>query len=365
MPKQMKTKPKPPGQSNTLAVPYPPGWFDRFTTWVDRLPGPAWSFYLILGLGVSVAGSAIQWIEGAYPLGTFNPLHVWTLGNFAYLLALMHYLDKSAFSAITSFRPILAPADEATFASLAYQLTTLPPRSTLLASIAGVAFSSISYIFQSSTGTITIFAGTADTTFSHISMVVLLLVGNAISFLLAYHTIHQLLLINRIYTQHARISIYELQFLYALSIPGAFTGIGVILFIYIWFATATSMVQSVGPVEFGLSASFGVIAVGMLILPLIGAHRRILAEKNKRLAEISSHFEKVTEQLLQTIDTGGYAQVDHLNKSLASLGIVQSTLRGVPTWPLELGAVRALLAALILPIAIWAIQLLLGRLLGT
>lgn len=351
-------------QSDTFAPSYNPSWYNRFTVWVDHLPGPAWFFYLILGLGVSVAGSTIQWIEGAYPLGTFNPLHVWTYSNFVYLLALMHYLDKSAFSAITSFRPILAPADQATFDRLLYQLTTLPPRSTLLASIAGVVFSTIAFIFQSRTGTITIFAGTADTTFSHISVLILLLVGNATSFLLAYHTIHQLVQINRVYTKHARINIYELQFLYSLSIPGAFTGIGLILFVYTWGATATSMVQAVGPVELGLSVSFAVIAVGTLILPLIGAHRRILAEKNNRLAEISSHFERVTKQLLQTIDTGEYTQIDQLNKSLASLGIVQSTLRGVPTWPLQLGAVRALLTTFFLPVGIWAIQHLLGRLLG-
>lgn len=111
MPKQRNTKPRPPtGSSSALVPPYPPSWFDRFTAWVDRLPGPAWGFYLLLGIGVSVAGSAIQWIEDAYPVGTLNPLHVWTLGNFAYLLALMHYLDKSAASAIASFRPLLAPA---------------------------------------------------------------------------------------------------------------------------------------------------------------------------------------------------------------------------------------------------------------
>src|SRR4030067_3692459 len=98
--------------TGTFTPPYPPSWFDRFTAWVDRLPGPSWAFYLILAVGVSIAGSTIEWIEGAYPAGTFNALHVWTLGNFAYLLGLMHYLDKSAPSAIATFRPILARSEE-------------------------------------------------------------------------------------------------------------------------------------------------------------------------------------------------------------------------------------------------------------
>src|SRR3989304_10089715 len=142
MSKQRTARPKPVASRVAFAPPYPPSWFDRFTAWVDRLPGTAWAFDLILGTGVSIAGSTIEWIEGAYPAGTFNALHVWTLGNFAYLLALMHYLDKSAASAIATFRPLLVPAGsaahptqqvEATFARLSYQLTTLHPQPTLTA----------------------------------------------------------------------------------------------------------------------------------------------------------------------------------------------------------------------------------------
>src|SRR3972149_4887470 len=146
MTKKRATKARPTtGGSPAFVPPYPPSWFDRLTGGVDRLPGPAWAFYLVLGIGVSIAGSAIEWIEGAYPAGTINPLHVWTLGNFAYLLAVMHYLDKSAASAIATFRPILAPAetggqpsleDEAAFDRLSYQLTTLPPRLTIYATVA-------------------------------------------------------------------------------------------------------------------------------------------------------------------------------------------------------------------------------------
>src|SRR3989304_10316624 len=161
--KQRTARPKPVASSVASAPPYPPCWYVLFTAWVDRLPGPAWAFYLILGTGVSIAGSTIEWIEGAYPAGTFNALHVWTLGNFAYLLALMHYLDKSAASAIATFRPLLAPAetggqpsleDEATFGRLSYQLTTLPPRQTLVATIALAAFAIVSYILQTSSGAV-------------------------------------------------------------------------------------------------------------------------------------------------------------------------------------------------------------------
>ena len=374
MPKQRTARPKPLASRDALAPPYPPSWFDRFTAWVDRLPGPAWAFYLILGIGVSIAGSTIEWIEGAYPAGTFNALHVWTLGNFAYLLALMHYLDKSAASAIATFRPILAPAetggqpsleDEAAFDRLSYQLTTLPPRQTLLATVALATFAIVSYILLTSTGAVPSYlAGTAGTTFSNASVLALLIVQNGISGVLAYHTIHQLVLISRIYTQHARINIYQLQPLYALSFPGAFTAIGIILYIYVWVATATSMSQAVGPVEIGLSVSFAGIAGATFVLPLLGAHRHLVAEKNRRLADVSSHFEAAAERLHRQLDGPRLDQIDYLNKALASLEIEQGVLRRIPTWPWEPGPVRGLVAALLLPIAVWILQLLLGRYFG-
>ena len=380
MPKQRNTKPRPPtGRSTAFVPPYPPSWFDRLTGWVDRLPGPPWAFYLVLGVAVSVAGSAIEWMQGAYPAGTFNPLHVWTLGNFAYLAALIHYLDRSAASAMASFRPLLAPAasgadpslqGEATFARLSYQLTTLPPRPTLLVAISLAAFAIVTYILQTATGVAPSYlAGTAGTTFSTASVLALLIVQNAISGVLAYHTIHQLVLISRIYTEHARINIYQLQPLYALSLPGTFTAIGIILYIYVWFAASASAsasaMQAVGLVEIGLSVSFVAIAGATFALPLLGAHRRLVDEKNRCLTEASSRFEAAAEQLFRDLDGQRLGQMDNLNKALASLEILQTGLRRIPTWPWQPGALRGLLAALFLPVAVWAIQLLLGRLLGT
>jgi hypothetical protein len=301
-------------------------------------------------------------------------LHVWTVGNFAYLLGLMHYLDRSAASAIESFRPLLAPAssgsqpslqDEGTFAQLSYQLTTLPSRPTLIAAIAGAAFAIAALILQTSTGAAPSFlAGTAGTTISTASILVVFFPMNAISFTLAYHTVHQLLQISRIYTHHARINIYQLQPLYALSLPGAFTAIGLILYLYTWFALATGASQSVGPVEIVLIAFFAAIAGVTFALPLLGAHRRLVAEKDRRLGDTSSRFEATTAQLHSQLDRGRLLHMDHLNKALASLESEQNALRRIPTWPWQPGAVRGLVAALLLPVAIWALQILLGRLLG-
>lgn len=377
MPTQRNTKPKPPTGSSPFVPPYPPSWFDRFTAWVDRLPGPAWAFYLVLGIGASFAESTIQWREGAYATGTLNPLHVWTAGYFAYTLGLMHYLDKSAASALASFRPLLASVktterqssqDESTYARLAYQLTTLPPRPTLYATLAGASFAIAVHALLTASGIVpTYLAGVAGSTLSTAAVLIPHVTGNAISGVLAYHTIHQLILISRVYTQHARINIYQLQPLYALSLPCAFTSIGIMLMLYAFFATAnTSVSQTAGsrPVEIALSLFFATIGGATFALPLIGAHRRLVAEKNRRLGETSSRFEAAAEEFHRQLDGRRLGHMDNLTKALTGLEIEVGVLRRIPTWPWQPGAVRGVFAALLLPLAIWALQLLLGRVLG-
>jgi hypothetical protein len=372
MPKQRRAAPNAQPASVTFKPPYPPSWFDRLTLWVDHLPGPAWVYYVILGAAFALAESAIQWGEGAYPAGTFNALHVWTASNFAFLLCLMHYLDKSAASALASFRPLLASAgnmkrqsseDESSYASLAYQLTTLHPRPALIATIAGAAFAISVHVLLTANGIVPSYlAGTAGSQLSTVSAATMLTLGNALSGLLAYHTIHQLALVSRIYTRHAHISIYQLQHLYALSRPGALTGIGIILFIYTWFATSGA--GGLGPIEVALSLSMATIAGATFTLPLIGAHRRLAAEKSRRLAEASSRFEAATEDLHKLLDGEPVRGIDDPYKAIASLETEQVALRRISTWPWEPGAVRGLVAAFLLPVAVWGIQQLLGRLLA-
>jgi hypothetical protein len=328
---------------------------------------------LILAVGLAIAVTAVQWREGAYSMGTFDAGHVFTGASLACVLALMHYLDKVALSAIASFRPLLSPKDTAgrpaaqeqsTFASLSYQLATLPSRPALLATIGGAAFASILVGIDVVSGTVGPYlAGSAGTAFSTASILIVFIPVNGLAFLLVYHTFHQLVHVSRIYSEHTRIDIYQLQPLYALSLPGAFTALGLIAFAYSLFAISPPAAPA-NPVQIGLSLVFTGIAAATFALPLLGAHRRLVAEKQASLAEVSSRFRATTVELHRQLDRGRLVQMDPLNKALASLQIEQDVLRKIPTWPWEPGAVRAVVAALLLPVAVWAIQLLLARVLG-
>lgn len=103
----MKTTDGKMNQAPLPTRPYSPSWVDHFTAWLDHLPFPTWFSYLGIWLILFVSYSAVKWWDRTYPSGTFNAFHLLLTGTGVYGLALMHYLDRSAASALAAFRPVL------------------------------------------------------------------------------------------------------------------------------------------------------------------------------------------------------------------------------------------------------------------
>ena len=121
-------------RSENRPQPYAPSWINRLTAWVGRLPGPSWLYYLGLGVALFLAQAIVLWVEGAFPSGTL-PAFGYLAGAIAFILALFHYLDEWAGGALATLRPALNTGEQG-YSELHYQLTKLPARSTLLASLA-------------------------------------------------------------------------------------------------------------------------------------------------------------------------------------------------------------------------------------
>ena len=79
---------------------YAPSWVDRFTAWVDGMPGPNWSYYSGTGLFLFLLQTAVVWAVGANPVGTFLPSHAFIAGMWPFFLALMRYVDDRAAGAL-------------------------------------------------------------------------------------------------------------------------------------------------------------------------------------------------------------------------------------------------------------------------
>jgi hypothetical protein len=352
--------------------PYPPSWVDRLTALIDRAPGPAWLTFLLLGLGAVLLQQWLQTSGGDYQPGRYLLLHLWVSGNFAYLLAMIFYLDRAAASAIEAFRPVLrsshpdgtADDDALTLSLLRYRLTTMPPRPAIWAGVAGVVvigLGSMVSLGGSPQQMMATFGGSLATV-PLVSFFGQFFLTQAIAGVLIYHTIRQLRLIDHVYRHHTRLNLYRLQPLYAFSVLSALTAGGILIYNYAWFAASPDLLeQNISLVE---GVFFSGIAALAFAWPLWGIHRRLVDEKKRLLQESSSRFEAAVSQLHRRVDRGRLNAMDDLNKALASLEIEQAALHRVPTWPWEPGTIRGLVAALLVPIVIWLTQIVLQRFIG-
>lgn len=365
----------PAARSPIFTPPYPPSWLDRLNGWVDRLPFPWWLFYVLLGLAAILATQALQRSSGDYVPGRYLVFHWWFSGYFAYLLGLAHTLDRSAEEALRTFRPVLhfdgkASDWERSYQDLRYRLTTLPPRSALAGAALGMILGTLLPLLvmrlpSTNGGTLeqaALLFGFSAKPFPLTVMLIQATFATAVTGTFVYHTFHQLRLIDRVYRRFARLNLYRLQPLYAFSTTTSLTAIGLAVFNYGWYGSAPALLEQ--PISLWLGAFFLSMTVVVFVWPLLGAHRRLVVEKRRLLAESAKRFETAVGLLHQAVDRARLTQMDDLNRTLASLELEQAAVRRVPTWPWEPGTLRNLLAAILLPIFIWLVQFGLERVLG-
>jgi hypothetical protein len=335
--------------------PYPPSWIDRFTVWVERLPGRSWVFFAALGLMLAFISTVVDWVDGSYPIGTFNAFHMWYGASIAYLLALTRYLDGAAEVAFRTFRPALEVSEEE-YAELRYRLVTAPARPTLLCSLVGVAVAVLMLPFQQEWLTM-LGSSTGSLTFVVTWGFNALMLGVAGA--VVYHVIHQLRLVRHIFAAQAIVNLFALSPLYAFSGLTSKTAVGLIIYMSLWFATAPQfMSQSVG---LGFTIFFSAVTMVTFLWPLLGVHRRLVREKQRLLRENAQLLEVTIAELHSRVKAGELHSIDELHVTMASLELEQSVLTRIPTWPWRSETLRGLVTALLLPLVVFVLQVILER----
>ncbi len=345
-------------KNESKTYPYPPSWLDRFTEWVERLPGRSWVFYPALGLVLAFAVTVVQWRDGSYPIGTFDAFHVWFGFQTPYFLALMRYLDGAAEAALKNFRPALN-LSEAEYAELSYRLTTAPARPMLLSSLAGVIL--VVLILSAMPNMFPLLG------FSTLSPGIVISYGLAVLALgvagaLVYHTMHQLRLVSHIYATQALVNLFDLIPLYSFSSLTSQTAVGLIIYNYLWFATAPDMLSE--PLGIGFGIFYAIVAAVTFVWPLLGIHRRLVEEKQRLLRECSRRLEATIAELHSRVDAGELHSREQLHDTLAGLEIEWSALTRIPTWPWKPETLRGLITALLLPVVVLLLQFVLQRAFG-
>jgi len=359
-----------------FVTPSPPSWVDRFTARIDRLPGPAWAYYLSWGVLMYLLISSVQWSAGSYPPGAFSRVHA--VGAFLapYAIGLIHYLDRSAGAAMNSFRPALR-GDDGLAQRLTYLLTTLPARLTLavglIVMIGGVAVAGgAAYLLQPAGASAGSARDALDLGFLALFQVGPTPASQAVTFgvlvlnwwvggTLALHTVRRLSLVARIYKRHATVDVLKQAPLYALSRLTSQTTIGAVLVVYGMASVPVYVSQPLGALTL---AGIILLAVASFALPMVGVHHVLAGEKERLLEGIADRLHSAGDELHRRIDAGKYKGMDELNKALAGLEIERNMIAAMPTWPWQPETLRTLLAALLLPLAVWVTQILLEGVLG-
>ncbi len=108
-PRRRAPSPSSPAKSPEPAFspPYSPSWVDGLTAWVDRLPGPTWAFYVLVGGAYSLLFLLVEAGLGAGDSARLLP-RIFLALQPVYFLAVIHTLDRVAQDAVHryfAFRP--------------------------------------------------------------------------------------------------------------------------------------------------------------------------------------------------------------------------------------------------------------------
>jgi hypothetical protein len=344
--------------------PYPPSWVNRFTDWLERLPGPLWLPYLIL-VAIALPIEQLQpWITGTLPFGTLSADAVVYAISAVYPLALLHYLGGAARRAWARFRPAVEMTDDEAEATL-YRLTVIPARPAL-AIVALILVLAIPYY---ATDPYALQAPVLALVLRNITE----LPAGILALMVTYNAIRQLRLVARLHERAEHINPFAPGPALAFSVLTAQTAIGL---------SIIAVPALVGPPEVVASAwSLGwLIAVMALagatfVLPLRGLHNRLVAEKGRLAQAVGDRIAALSADLHRVVDDAAavgpdaelpvlqaqQVRADTLNKTLASLVQERDMVSHVSTWPWDAGTLRAVVGALGLPLTIWLITRLAER----
>jgi hypothetical protein len=342
---------------DTIGLQYAPSWIDKLTACVAQLPGPSWAYYLGLWVIILLIQSVISWNEGAIPIGTLNLPQVFISGVIAFFLALFYYLDERAGVAMYILQPALTTSEEK-FQQLYYKITTLPSLPAILASVVMLAMALLNELINETYYPEALLSfPTSAFTFRVFYLVAWFLFG-----VFMYHTIHQLRLINQIYTMYTRINLFRMKPLYAFSYLSALTAGSLAILIY-GFLLVNPNVDIYHPGILVWVVVFLVSALVTFILPQLGMHRLQEAEQERCLDEAYLRLQATINVLHQGLDTGELENMEDLNFAIASLEIEINTLKKIRTWPWEPETLQILITALAFPLGLWVIQFIVERIL--
>lgn len=337
--------------------PYAPSWLHSLVAFVERLPGPSWVVYVVTWVVATLLWHAQVWSNGQVALGAFDRTSAFWGFLAPALLWSAAYMERVAAAAFDAFRPALTiPAEES--AGLRYALIVLPARPALTITILAVLL----------TGADIAFSGSPNYAGLPLPMLVLSFVVQSVyvsvMFQLLYRLIRQTGLVRRTLATSVAIDIFRPGPLNAFatltSRPGA-----VLTLVVASSLLAVPLPSDLGGYLVGWAPYVvvpPVIAAIAFIVPLTGVHAALVEQKERLLDAAGLRLQAVLQAMDRDVEAGDLARADAWNKTLANLQAERQILASLPTWPWSTATLRGFVSAVLLPLALFVVQVIIGRL---
>lgn len=352
----VRADPAPAEATTPARRPYAPSWLNLLIDGVERAPGPSWAAYVVLGLSAVVVSVGQGWLAGLAKVGEVSVSQVgWGVVTIAFM-AVVHLFERVAEWAFDTVRPLTSLSDEEA-PRLRYELATFPAVPGAIVLVAALPLTFFGYATDPAASGIVGYPPLAlairGVYESFFTAVLLVLICQAI---------RQLRLVTRILDRIVRIDLFHPRPLYAFSRLTSGIGIALILVVVMGFILAPSPTQAtnlyyalwyVGFVGFGLI---------VFVVPLLGLHGRLVDEKERLQSEADDRLKGILAELNRDAVALELGRADALNKTLASLVQQRELLARLPTWPWSTTTLRAFVSAILLPLALFVVQRVLGQL---
>ncbi len=333
-------------------------WLDWLTDLVDAAPGPRWLVY-----GASLAiwtllTAVVGWSAEIRPFPDVVPSPVFAAMFAITLLWSKQVLDRVAMRSLEALNPAL-DLEATAIDELARELRRTPPGWASLVVPLGLA-AGIAGVLANPDGW--------ELRQGDPAAVWALTIGASCAALIAalgfgVHAVHQLRLVDDIHRRSVTIDLFRLEPLYAFARLTSLTGMTLVGIV----VGGTLVVSIVVPnLEFAPTdiVTFGfllLVAVACFIVPLLGLHDRIEAEKDRRLAEAQATLAAALAEVRRRIVAGDVDGAAKVNDAVAAANMGVLVVTRTSTWPWRAETLRGFLSAVLLPVLLWFVITLLGR----
>ena len=192
------------------------------------------------------------------------------------------------------------------------------------------------------------------------------MMGGGLAFLFGYQGVRQLRQIGAFYAMPDRIDPFNRRPLYGFSRYTATLAVLVLVVILSSFADPTAYAAYSNTALIATFLAFAVLTLLLFYLPLAGAHRRLLSEKDTLLQEVNSRITMIFARIHSAaFEKQDYEDVGGMRTVLSTLREEEQAIQALSTWPWRPGTLTGLLSALFLPVLLLLIREVITRLLGS